>query len=64
MKITIEFRNVDEYLEFTKKSAQEEQIQEHSIICTVRNENSHSVTKQTLDSIMVELHRKNHLHFL
>ena len=28
MKITIEFNNVEEYLEFKEKTAQEEQVQE------------------------------------
>jgi hypothetical protein len=64
MKITIEFNSVEEYLEFKEKSAQEEQNQEHFTICEVRNENGHSVIKQTVEQIMVGLHQKNHLHFL
>jgi len=56
MKITIEFNNVEEYLEFKEKTAQEEQVQEQFIICELRNGNRHSIVKQTIDSTMVELH--------
>lgn len=31
MKITIEFNNVEEYLEFKEKTAQEEQVQEQYV---------------------------------
>lgn len=31
MKITIEFKSVEEYLEFKEKTAKEEQVQEQSI---------------------------------
>ena len=39
-----------------EKTAQEGQVQEQFIICELKNKNSHSVVKQTVDSIMVELH--------
>lgn len=42
--------------EDNEKTAQEGQVQEQFIICELRNENSHSIVKQTIDSIMVELH--------
>lgn len=47
MKITIEFKSVDEYLEFKKKTAQEEQVQEQSTVIVDLDEKfAHKVIEQ------------------